>query len=139
MHDIFDVVARIHVKWVRVVARTCSLILMVLDVMKPLKHKQLLEYELEGFGIRLNKQPPNIGFKKKDKGGINLTQLISLAELGSLEEEHFCFDVPTKALMNQMGETVLRITSKGHAADGVASTKSQRNTSANAAGLRKKV
>ena len=32
------------------VARTCSLILMVLDVMKPLQHKRLLEYELEGFG-----------------------------------------------------------------------------------------
>ncbi|PIO65975.1 TGS domain protein, partial [Teladorsagia circumcincta] len=62
-------------------ARTCSLILMVLDVMKPLKHKQLLEYELEGFGIRLNKQPPNIGFKKKDKGGINLTQLVPQSEL----------------------------------------------------------
>ncbi|KAK5964271.1 Developmentally-regulated GTP-binding protein 1, partial [Trichostrongylus colubriformis] len=66
--------------WVKV-ARTCSLILMVLDVMKPLKHKQLLEYELEGFGIRLNKQPPNIGFKKKEKGGINLTQLVPQSEL----------------------------------------------------------
>ncbi|EPB80264.1 TGS domain protein [Ancylostoma ceylanicum] len=63
------------------VARTCSLILMVLDVMKPLKHKQLLEYELEGFGIRLNKQPPNIGFKKKEKGGINLTALVPQSEL----------------------------------------------------------
>ncbi|VDK85176.1 unnamed protein product [Cylicostephanus goldi] len=52
---------------------------MVLDVMKPLKHKQLLEYELEGFGIRLNKQPPNIGFKKKDKGGLNLTALVRFA------------------------------------------------------------
>ncbi|XGW16362.1 hypothetical protein V3C99_001657 [Haemonchus contortus] len=68
-------------KQVIAVARTCSLILMVLDVMKPLKHKQLLEYELEGFGIRLNKQPPNIGFKKKEKGGINLTQLVPQSEL----------------------------------------------------------
>ncbi|XP_041456092.1 developmentally-regulated GTP-binding protein 1 isoform X1 [Lytechinus variegatus] len=55
------------------VARTCSLILIVLDVLKPLKHKKLIEHELEGFGIRLNKAPPNIGYKRKDKGGINLT------------------------------------------------------------------
>lgn len=37
---------------------------------------RLLEYELEGFGIRLNKKPPQIGFKKKDKGGLNLTCLV---------------------------------------------------------------
>lgn len=54
---------------------------MVLDVMKPLQHKKLLEYELEGFGIRLNKQPPNIGFKRKEKGGINLTMLVPQSEL----------------------------------------------------------
>ena len=58
------------------VARTCSLIFIVLDVLKPLQHKRLLEKELEGFGIRLNKTPPNISFKKKDKGGINLTMQV---------------------------------------------------------------
>jgi len=63
------------------VARTCSLILMVLDVLKPLQHKKLLEYELEGFGIRLNKKPPPIIFKKKDKGGLNLTCLVPQSEL----------------------------------------------------------
>ncbi|KAK0417216.1 hypothetical protein QR680_012887 [Steinernema hermaphroditum] len=68
-------------KQVIAVARTCSLILMVLDVMKPLHHKKLLEYELEGFGIRLNKQPPNIVFKKKEKGGLNLTCLVPQSEL----------------------------------------------------------
>ena len=55
------------------VARTCGLIFIILDVLKPLQHKRLIERELEGFGIRLNKKPPNIGFRKKDKGGINLT------------------------------------------------------------------
>uniref|UniRef100_A0A915IYF7 OBG-type G domain-containing protein n=1 Tax=Romanomermis culicivorax TaxID=13658 RepID=A0A915IYF7_ROMCU len=55
------------------VARTCDLILIVLDVLKPLGHKRIIERELEGFGIRLNKTPPNIYFKKKDKGGLNLT------------------------------------------------------------------
>ena len=36
----------------KTVARTCSLIFIVLDVLKPLGHKRLIEYELEGFGIR---------------------------------------------------------------------------------------
>ena len=39
----------------------------------PLTHKRLIEHELEGFGIRLNKEPPKITFKKKEKGGINFT------------------------------------------------------------------
>lgn len=42
----------------------------MLDCLKPLTHKRLIEHELEGFGIRLNKTPPKITFKKKDKGGI---------------------------------------------------------------------
>jgi small GTP-binding protein len=52
------------------VARTCTCILIVLDVLKPLTHRRLIEYELEGFGIRLNKKPPQLLIKKKDKGGI---------------------------------------------------------------------
>lgn len=42
------------------VARTCSLILIVLDATRPLMHKKIIESELEGFGIRLNKQPAKI-------------------------------------------------------------------------------
>ena len=63
------------------VARTCSLIFIVLDVLKPLQHKKLIEKELEGFGIRLNKDPPNIIFKKKEKGGINLQTMVTQSEL----------------------------------------------------------
>lgn len=55
------------------VARTCSLIFMVLDVLKPLSHKKILEKELEGYGIRLNKEPPNIYFKRKERGGVSIT------------------------------------------------------------------
>ncbi len=55
------------------VARTCSLIFIVLDVLKPLGDKKIIERELEGFGIRLNKKPPQITFRKKEKGGINCT------------------------------------------------------------------
>lgn len=63
------------------VAHTCSLILICLDVLKPLDHKKIIEKELEGFGIRLNKQPPQIYFKKKEKGGLNLTQTVPQSEL----------------------------------------------------------
>lgn len=56
------------------VGRTCNLVLIVLDASKPMTHKRIIEKELEGFGIRLNKKPPNIIFKKKDKGGINLVK-----------------------------------------------------------------
>jgi ribosome-interacting GTPase 1 len=54
------------------VARTCSLILIVLDAVKPMTHKRIIERELEGFGIRLNKKPADILIKKKDKGGISI-------------------------------------------------------------------
>jgi hypothetical protein len=36
-----------------------------------------LQKELEGFGLRLNKKPPNISFQKKDKGGINFTSIVT--------------------------------------------------------------
>ena len=48
-------------------AKTCHLIFIVLDVNKPLTDKRVIENELEGFGIRINKEPPNIKITKKDK------------------------------------------------------------------------
>ena len=48
------------------------MILIVLDAMKPMTHKRIIERELEGFGIRLNKKPPEMSIKRKDKGGINI-------------------------------------------------------------------
>jgi len=57
------------------------LILIVLDVLKPLLHKKIIEVELEGFGIRLNKSPPDIVFSRKDKGGISLTCTVPQSEL----------------------------------------------------------
>ena len=64
-------------------ARTCELILIVLDAGKPLTHKKIMERELEGFGIRLNRRPPNITFARKDKGGVmyrNVAQSSSLSD-----------------------------------------------------------
>lgn len=72
-------------KQVIAVARTCNLIFIVLDVNKPLQHKQVIERELEGFGIRINKEPPNIVFRKKEKGGINITNTVPLTKLDNDE------------------------------------------------------
>lgn len=63
------------------VAKTCHLIFIVLDVNKPLTDKRVIEAELEGFGIRINKEPPNITFRKKDKGGLNITSTQPLTHI----------------------------------------------------------
>jgi small GTP-binding protein len=42
------------------VARTCNLILVILDAVKPLSHKRIIENELEGVGIKLNRKKPDI-------------------------------------------------------------------------------
>lgn len=74
------------------VAKTCHLIFIVLDVNKPLTDKKIIEAELEGFGIRVNKKPPNIVFKKKDKGGLAITNTVPLTEITHEE---------IKAVMNE--------------------------------------
>lgn len=74
------------------VAKTCHLIFIVLDVNKPLTDKRVIEAELEGFGIRINKSPPNITFKKKDKGGLNITNTVPLNNISHDE---------IKAVMNE--------------------------------------
>ena len=63
-------------KQVIAVARTCNLIIIVLDATRPMGHKKIIEHELEGFGIRLNKRPPEIDFKRKDKGGISISRMV---------------------------------------------------------------
>lgn len=59
------------------------MIFIVLDVLKPLGDKKIIEKELEGFGIRLNKQPPPITFKKKEKGGISVSSTVQLTHLNN--------------------------------------------------------
>jgi len=67
-------------KQVIAVARTCGLIFICLDIIKPINQKLLLEHELEGFGIRLNKDPPKLRFTRKDKGGLNLQTMVGPQE-----------------------------------------------------------
>lgn len=57
-------------------ALTCNVILIVLDALKPMTHKLIIEKELHGFGIRLNQQPPDIMFKRKEKGPINFQAMV---------------------------------------------------------------
>lgn len=79
-------------KQVIAVARTCNLILIVLDSMKPLTHKRLIEKEVEGFGIRLNKSPPNIVFHKKDKGGIVISTTTALTQIDEETIKSICHE-----------------------------------------------
>ncbi|KAL0211681.1 hypothetical protein RCL1_005307 [Eukaryota sp. TZLM3-RCL] len=62
-------------------ARTSDLILIVLDATKAWTDKRIIENELEGFGIRLNKVPPEIKMRKKEKGGITYTSTVPLTKL----------------------------------------------------------
>ncbi|GME74765.1 unnamed protein product [[Candida] boidinii] len=68
-------------KQVIAVARTCNLIFIVLDVNKPLQHKKIIEHELEGFGIRVNQSPPDILIRKKERGGVNITNTVPLTKI----------------------------------------------------------
>jgi ribosome-interacting GTPase 1 len=63
------------------VARTCDLILIILDATRPVAHKKILENELEGFGIRLNKKAPGIIIRKKEKGGVGIIRQCKMTKL----------------------------------------------------------
>lgn len=60
------------------VAKTADLILIMLDATKGESQRGLLEKELESVGIRLNKMPPNIYFKKKTTGGVKFNHTVPL-------------------------------------------------------------
>jgi len=72
------------------VARTCDLILLVLDCSKPLTHKKIIENELEGFGIRLNKEAPNISIVKKKTGGIHIIKAAKQTHLSDDTIKRIC-------------------------------------------------
>ena len=61
--------------------KSADLLLMVLDASKPNAHRDILTRELESVGIRLNRPPPNINFKKKKTGGISFSSTIPLTHL----------------------------------------------------------
>ena len=61
-----------------------------MDVLKPFGDKKLIESELEGFGIRLNKKPPAIIVRKKDKGGLAITNTVPLTNIDHEEIQAIC-------------------------------------------------
>lgn len=71
-------------KEVIAVARNADAILIVLDAGKEglNRHREILEAELETVGIRLNKRPPDVTFKKKSTGGIKFSSTVALTKLG---------------------------------------------------------
>lgn len=66
------------------VAKSSDLVLIVLDAGKEAEknHRAILEGELEAVGLRLNKRPPHIYYRKKKDGGIKFTSTIPLTKLG---------------------------------------------------------
>lgn len=62
-------------------AMTCNVILVVLDALKPMTHKIIIERELHGFGIRLNQSPPDIYYKRREKGPINFQAMVPQSTL----------------------------------------------------------
>eukprot|EP00915_Cephaloidophora_sp_WS-2016_P001201 GHVH01001664.1.p1 GENE.GHVH01001664.1~~GHVH01001664.1.p1 ORF type:complete len:366 (-),score=62.44 GHVH01001664.1:50-1147(-) len=68
-------------KQVIAVGRTCNLVLICLDVLKPMIHKSKIEKELFGFGIRLNKKPPQATFVKTERGGVTVNTSTPLTKI----------------------------------------------------------
>eukprot|EP00953_Heterococcus_sp_UTEX-ZZ885_P019752 11025-Heterococcus_DN1.PRE.2 len=58
-------------------ARTANMLLICLDAMKSMTHKKIIEKELDGIGIRLNQTPPDVIFRKKEKGGLNYQEMVT--------------------------------------------------------------
>mmetsp|Transcript_62183 Transcript_62183/g.140069 ORF Transcript_62183/g.140069 Transcript_62183/m.140069 type:complete len:438 (-) Transcript_62183:33-1346(-) len=59
-------------------AKSCDIILMVLDPTKEDTQKELLTKECENIGIRLNKKPPDISFTKTKGGGLKFNATVPL-------------------------------------------------------------
>lgn len=65
------------------VAKSADMILMVLDAGREAgnRHREILELELESVGLRLNKQPPDIYFRRKNGGGITFNSTLKLTKV----------------------------------------------------------
>ncbi|MQM08408.1 hypothetical protein Taro_041270 [Colocasia esculenta] len=71
------------------VAKSSDIVLMVLDASKSEGHRQILTKELEAVGLRLNKRPPQIYFKKKKTGGISFNSTLALTHV----DEKLCYQI----------------------------------------------
>lgn len=66
------------------VARSADLVMMVLDGSREQnnQHRDILTNELEIMGIRLNREPPGITFRKKATGGVKFNTTCVLTQMG---------------------------------------------------------
>ncbi|XP_073264493.1 developmentally-regulated G-protein 1 isoform X2 [Populus alba] len=71
------------------VSKSSDIVLMVLDASKSEGHRQILTKELEAVGLRLNKKPPRIYFKKKKTGGISFNSTLTLTHV----DEKLCYQI----------------------------------------------
>ncbi|KZV56096.1 Developmentally regulated G-protein 1 isoform 1 [Dorcoceras hygrometricum] len=71
------------------VSKSSDIVLMVLDASKSEGHRQILTKELESVGLRLNKRPPQIYFKKKKTGGISFNSTLTLTHV----DEKLCYQI----------------------------------------------
>ena len=55
--------------------------LQVLDASKTEHHKTILTRELEAVGIRLNRSPPQVYFKRNKTGGISFSSTVPLTHM----------------------------------------------------------
>ena len=109
------------------VARTCSCLIIVLDAMKDIAQKKIIERELEGVGIRLNKQPPDIRVEKKVSGGINFA---ATCKLTHLDEDSIKAPRPGPRLTTHGRRRLASPTHPRHVRDTSATRSHVRNTSA---------
>lgn len=59
-------------------AKSCDILIMVLDPTKDDNQKTLLTQELEAIGIRLNRAPPDVGFNRTKGGGLKFNSTVPL-------------------------------------------------------------
>ena len=66
------------------VAKSSDLVIIMLDAGKEQEknHRAILEHELETVGIRLNRAPPQIYFRRQKTGGIKFSSMVPLTRLG---------------------------------------------------------
>ncbi len=66
------------------VARSADLILIIIDAASPKQYTTIVN-ELEGFGIRLNRKPPEISLSKNSRGGITIEYTVKLTKISEKE------------------------------------------------------
>uniref|UniRef100_A0A6N2KJ83 OBG-type G domain-containing protein n=1 Tax=Salix viminalis TaxID=40686 RepID=A0A6N2KJ83_SALVM len=71
------------------VSKSSDIVLMILDASKSDGHRQILTKELEAVGLRLNKRPPRIYFKKKKVGGFSFNSTLPLTHV----DEKLCYQI----------------------------------------------